>query len=550
MGLFKGILNLVKNIATGSRNAKMIVEDASYAIKLIKDKILKALWLLVKGFAFNVFIFSLFILVTISAVAVIFEIFSTSIYGNAQQMADINPIDMKEWAQGLSDEDIKHMQSYGASIHPRKIYKYAQIEDSSYLKNVVIKIPQETKTWGDGGASNSKQYLDYSYNRGDSAYPYRQWWQAIAAIDAINDTANREYELKIVDRTKEELKPNFVFSDPETINYTKGSTYNMTSNKEEITTKTIKVEVVTSGEGSTDKKVDYTEIKTYRPLALIESVDTMFANTIFEYEEITDTQTVENTSTRTYTVSRTSTKINELGEVVETEKNYTYTETTTTTTTILVNSWDLVGESADYNDRFIGFLQDNKIDTKSDPYAMYLMAEMMPQSYDFIEQFGDYLNHLNLFLDTFGFSGASGTYIGDFGAFEGGLFQWPVPSSTRITSHYGYRTHPVTKVKNKLHTGVDISANTGADIVAAGDGIVSFVGPKGTYGNVIIINHGGGIETLYAHNSRLVSSPGQSVKRGDVIAKAGSTGRSTGPHLHFEVRKNGKHTEPLSWLIK
>lgn len=548
MGGFKGFLNLVKNVATGGRDAKMIIEDGTYALKLLKDKILKALFLLLKGFALQVFIFSLFILVAISAVAVVFEIFSTSMYGNADAMASVNPADMKDWADSLSDEDIEDMQNYGASIHPRKIYKYAQIEDLSYPKNVVIKIPQHTRTWGDNESSNTTDYIDYSYNRGDVSYPYRQWWQSTASLDAMKDTANRENELEIVERADSELKPIFVWFDPQTENYIQGSTYDMTSDKQEETIKTIEVVVTTSGEGNSDTEKSYTEIKTYKPLPFLDSVETMFANTRFEYEEITESDTTIDTKTRTYTKTRTSTSINEQGEEVETEREYTYTETTTTTTTVEVNSWDIVAESSDYNDKFLGFLANNKIDTKSDPYAMYLMAESMPQNYDFIYQFGDYLTHMELFLDSYGYGGPTGAYTGDFGDFKGGLFEWPVPSSNRITSYYGYRTHPVTGVKNKFHAGVDISAPTGVDIIAVADGIVSFVGPRGGYGNTVMVNHGSGIETLYAHNSRLVVSPGQSVKKGEAIAKAGSTGRSTGPHLHFEVRKNGKHTEPLAWL--
>lgn len=134
------------------------------------------------------------------------------------------------------------------------------------------------------------------------------------------------------------------------------------------------------------------------------------------------------------------------------------------------------------------------------------------------------------------------------GKYIGGKLAWPAPGYTRITSPFGYRIHPILKRK-KLHTGIDIGTNgSGRSIVAVGDGKVIHANWKGGYGKVVMIDHGGGIVTLYAHNSKLLVKEGQSVKRGQVISKSGSTGMSTGPHLHFEVRKNGKYTDPIPWV--
>jgi murein DD-endopeptidase MepM/ murein hydrolase activator NlpD len=135
------------------------------------------------------------------------------------------------------------------------------------------------------------------------------------------------------------------------------------------------------------------------------------------------------------------------------------------------------------------------------------------------------------------------------GKYTQGKIGWPVPSSTRITSPYGYRIHPILKTK-KLHTGIDIGAKSGSAVLAGNAGKVIFAGYYGGYGYTVIIDHGGKISTLYAHNSKLLVKEGDEVKRGQDIAKIGSTGLSTGPHLHFEVRENGQHKNPMNYLGK
>lgn len=124
-------------------------------------------------------------------------------------------------------------------------------------------------------------------------------------------------------------------------------------------------------------------------------------------------------------------------------------------------------------------------------------------------------------------------------------FQWPVNGT--ITSGFGYRTHPVLGYQ-RLHAGTDFGAATGTPIVAADGGVVVSAGWLGGYGNAIVISHGGGIATLYAHQSRLAVSAGSSVSRGQVIGYVGSTGMSTGPHLHFEVRVNGTPVDAARYL--
>ncbi len=135
------------------------------------------------------------------------------------------------------------------------------------------------------------------------------------------------------------------------------------------------------------------------------------------------------------------------------------------------------------------------------------------------------------------------------GAYKGpawtGKFVRPVEG--RITSYFGRRFHPIIK-KWKNHDGLDIAAPHGTPVKAGGDGRVIYTGWRGGYGKTIIIDHGNRVTTLYAHLSRIAVSTGTVVKAGQVIGYVGSTGYSTGPHLHFEVRKNGKPVNPLGKL--
>lgn len=126
-----------------------------------------------------------------------------------------------------------------------------------------------------------------------------------------------------------------------------------------------------------------------------------------------------------------------------------------------------------------------------------------------------------------------------------GKFIYPV--SGPITSPFGWRYHPVLGY-SRMHTGIDIAVPTGTPVHAAASGNVVIAGWMGGYGYAVVINHGGGITTLYGHNSSLAVHVGQSVSQGQVIAYAGSTGISTGPHVHFEVRSNGNPVNPMGWL--
>ncbi len=121
------------------------------------------------------------------------------------------------------------------------------------------------------------------------------------------------------------------------------------------------------------------------------------------------------------------------------------------------------------------------------------------------------------------------------------------PTVGRISSRFGYRRDPFTGILS-FHDGLDIANAYGTPIYATADGIVEFAGWNGGYGNQVVINHGNGIETVYGHNSRLVAKKGEFVRKGQLISYMGSTGRSTGPHSHYEIRENGKKVNPLKYL--
>jgi len=135
-------------------------------------------------------------------------------------------------------------------------------------------------------------------------------------------------------------------------------------------------------------------------------------------------------------------------------------------------------------------------------------------------------------------------------SYTGGKMIWPLPADRTLPtggSKFGMRLHPIFKVW-KMHTGVDLGAPWDANILAANDGVVIKAGWSSGYGNRIVIDHGGGIATLYAHANTLLVKEGDKVKQGQIIALVGSTGFSTGPHLHFEVRANGKPVDPLLYI--
>lgn len=187
----------------------------------------------------------------------------------------------------------------------------------------------------------------------------------------------------------------------------------------------------------------------------------------------------------------------------------------------------------------------NQVLTNTKKMREYYISKLSTQEQELQAQIDEYNNQVTLIeseIKLLALNSISEDYIG-------GAMIWPVPGYTTITSEYGMRVHPITGAY-RLHTGVDVGAPMGSSFVAAADGIVSKATFNTAYGNMVIIDHGGGVQTLYAHGSEIVAQVGQTVSKGTEVLKVGSTGYSTGPHAHFEIRINGQTINPIDYLLK
>ena len=179
---------------------------------------------------------------------------------------------------------------------------------------------------------------------------------------------------------------------------------------------------------------------------------------------------------------------------------------------------------------------------KTREYYMSKLSEEERSLQSQIDEYNKQVSDIETEIKLLAVNSISGNYIG-------GTFTWPVPGFTTLTSLYGMRVHPITGAY-KLHTGIDIGAPRGSTFVAAANGIVSKATFNTAYGNMVIIDHGGGVQTLYAHGDEILVQLGQAVSSGTPILKVGSTGYSTGPHAHFEIRINGETVNPLTFFTE
>lgn len=233
-----------------------------------------------------------------------------------------------------------------------------------------------------------------------------------------------------------------------------------------------------------------------------------------------------------YLISEISKADEELLQTVEAEKKYNKAlkETLETKKAVLTASRETREKNA-ISLTNMSVIKNNKIEQLSE-------EELSLQQQ--IEEYQNQITEIEKEIRVLAIANVSEKYVG-------GTMAWPTPGYTRINSPFGMRTHPITGVY-KLHTGVDIGAPYGSNFIAANDGLVTYAGYNTAYGNMVIIDHGGGITTLYAHGSEILVNVGDMVYQGTPVLKVGSTGYSTGPHAHFEVRINGDYVQPLDYI--
>lgn len=263
-----------------------------------------------------------------------------------------------------------------------------------------------------------------------------------------------------------------------------------------------------------------------RIVAVYEAGETQYLDVLLKSTSLTDFISTY------YQISQIAQSDEELLEDIEQKK-----KTIDLSRQKLENEKDALADILENQTRLTRTLQNTRIIRES--FITRLTQEEQEKQKE-IEEYNAIYEEINKQIIAAVMQGIDSEYIG-------GELAWPVPGYTRITSEYGMRTHPITGVY-KLHTGVDISAPMGANFIAANDGVVIKAEMNGAYGNMVLIDHGGGISTLYAHGSEILVEVGQTVKRGDEVLKVGSTGYSTGPHAHFEVRINGVTTNPLPYI--
>ena len=233
-----------------------------------------------------------------------------------------------------------------------------------------------------------------------------------------------------------------------------------------------------------------------------------------------------------YLISEISKADEELLQTVDAEKKYNkkLKETLETKKAILTASRETREKNA-ISLTNMSVIKNNKIAQLSEEELELQQA---------IEEYQNQITEIEKEIRVLAIANVSEQYVG-------GVMAWPTPGYTRINSPFGMRTHPITGIY-KLHTGVDIGAPYGSNFIAANDGLVTYAGYNTAYGNMVIIDHGGGITTLYAHGSEILVSVGDIVYQGTPVLKVGSTGYSTGPHAHFEVRVNGNYVQPLDYI--
>lgn len=344
--------------------------------------------------------------------------------------------------------------------------------------------------------------------------PYRSFYELLTAMEVVSG----EEQIYEID-SSENFISDFRFND---------------NDIKHFESKFIVVETFIDGKLKSDKRYQMDSLNV-RPAGQLDFVSTIFHDITFKYEKetINETDWKRSKRTKTSTIKKGDKKVKK--KIVTTTYTRSKDEVYVLKETSRVKNMRL--------EAFISQALEDKMRI-SDLVYVYEYGRALEDSDEFATRMLEYLSPESTYSigDIYLKESTMTTYVG-------GDIHWPSPGYKRVTSPFGYRIHPISG-ERKFHTGIDIAIPHGEEILAAQDGEVIYAGFMGGYGNVIIIDHGGGISTLYAHNSRLVVRLGSMVNQGDKIAECGSTGMSTGAHLHFEVRVNGEYKNPFEYISK
>lgn len=404
---------------------------------------------------------------------------------------------LEDWLNTVTD---KEFNFDGQVFNKAKFKMYLQDEKYTYFNDRSLKVAIKV----DGTIVETQ---DYTLGLYDSSFEYRVPWQFVAGLDMLlgeSDSKKTKYLKKIRRLFKTEY-------------------YGLTINDGKVTEEDIDRAIEKEGKGGsqfryykTITKKTYGENPTTKevkyPKPYFTKIITPFSTYDFEY-------TIE--------------------EYIKTSKNKegTIISETITREPVLSNI-----NVTDNSDEFLQNLKDLGLNI-TDMLDLVEFVSHMP--------YGEQVVPL-LAKEEFGTSAYMG-YGNDYYYGEGdvtvsnGILLWPAPKCTKISSPFGNRIHPISK-KKKMHTGIDIPGPLGTDILAAEDGIISMAKVYGGYGNFIAIEHSNNMTTRYGHLSKILVRVGDTVKKGQVIGKMGSTGQSTGSHLHFEVLVNGVFQDPAKFV--
>lgn len=345
-------------------------------------------------------------------------------------------------------------------------------------------------------------------DKNDDGYKYRVYWQVLSAIDILSGQSQDKNTTKAINEAAEALKTTYTYR------------------SQPLIEKAYKIQEIktTDKDGKVVEQKQINTLVEYK-VKRFEKASTLFFDYIFEYDNVVESK--EN-------VNKTVNKIKDKNQTVTTIERTKY------------SSPKLKVIKKVKNNRLENYFAASKYLNSNDISYIYHMLTINQEEMDpvVIADINEYFNDSpsnninNVNVNEF-------VSINDFK----GSFMWAVPKYYRISSPFGWRIHPKTHQRS-LHKGIDIPAPPKTPIYAAENGVVIFAGWAGAYGYQVLVDHGGGYISQYAHNSVMIVKKGQKVKKGQLVSLMGNTGWSTGPHLHFGIKKNGQWINPAPILKK